>query len=1720
MAAKGRNVGKQGGDRLVSQDRNSNLDHPAPRQGLLAQVVGVVLFLALTVGAVVLFLRVFAPREPLAKLPPLKGYDKAAMRAAVAPEAVEAQQERITSLGSRLLGQEGFYKARDEIRRQMQEAGLEVFEQQLSTLVPRTLERGIEPADGGDPIEGVEVYPFLPNHVQPMVTPEGGLTGELLFVTPKVLLSRERFDDAIAIVDMAEPPESYGIAWSKYAQVGFKAVILTHSHGFEKFDFAAAGGGAIRSPVNFIRLAAGPEILNYDGRKVRLRVRTAFVDAPNTTLIGVLHADKPAQEALILNAAYDAPSILPDLAPGVLSAIGPAVQLQMIKGLAAYKATLKRDVVFVFNGSQAYGHHGVNQLLQTLGSGLDPAGARVRLQNDLDADRAALGRVEAAAKAFAVPGFLTEPAATRAAVASLTPDQFTFADEQFRYILNALVLDRSEVQLEARLDFLRTGQDPNGAPYKKFSDAKKRYDEAMEVAGYQITRLAENKPGYAKDAQIAQRLTDRLEELRAFHQQAVESGETALKIHSLLRHYSKLAVLSTNLVPVDPEKSKGEAISFYMGEAIEAQTYIQHPSINNLVLAVIQAAGLGTALKYESLQASNHSGWILPKVGGVPVETNFWNLAAYPAFAIVNTDRADSYSRFGWPIELPFMRKIGTMKASLQAAGDTALAMALGLGDFLPSPKPVIRTYSGRVYLANVGQSIVPNFPLAGGIAYCKIPGGGFSPAHGCVPQVMLRTDPYGRYYLPDSVAHFTPDLSYSPCAAGLGPDGLVRYIKDESLQGQNVYHSNNISLWVSSPENINIVTFRAAPVTVLDLINPQTLKAYTSVELIDREGLSALGRNYTANADDLITTFVEPDKFFFVKLRAGSPDNELVQATRAFILGDFDARGAAGTSRPESNNEIDGPGFLVADTPLLLDVPRRIAGSMAWVNGRRLDLQNKHAMADQRTNDFHQRTLSYLEEAGAAGLPLHEKTLAARDAVTYATLNHPVLRRSITEAVVGILWYLGLLVPFVFFFEKLVFGFSDIRKQLAAHAAIFLAVFMLLWLLHPAFQMIRSSIMILLGFVIMLISGGITLLSSGKFQENLESLRKRRGIVSAAEANTMGVIGTAFMLGLNNMHRRRVRTGLTCATLVLITFAMICFTSIQSNLVDKAVALGKAPFQGFLVRSENFAPVSGGELFSLQTKFGQQYKVAPRVMYVGERTWQQQQFNPEFDIVFEPEGTAPARMAFKSMLIFTPDEPLRDHIAVAGGRGWFTKAQVKAPGDQPLPVMIPDVMARRLGISPAMVEADPPRVKINGKPCAVVGIFDAAELGRLRDITGRGLMPFDVEGMVNVRQAGGEVLADEDADPMIGSDQVVLTCRGFPGEVPHGRARMVSVAVALEGLSYKKARDTIDGFLEQSGRSAYYGLDGVSYLGKRARESSFAGLLELIIPLVIAALTVLNTMRGSVYERRDEIFVYNAVGIAPRYVFFMFFAEAFVYAVVGSVLGYILSQGTGRVLTTLGLTGGLNMTFTSVSTIFASMAITVAVFISTYFPAKSAMEIAEAADDAGWALPEPEGDTMTFALPFTFDYRDRVAVLAFFERFLQDHGEGSAGPFFAGPPRVGISDEPDALAPDSCTPQVATTIWLKPFDLGVSQEMTIWLPTDPETREFIARIRLTRLSGTRESWKRLNVGFVRRVRKHFLYWRAVGPEERQNLFQEARQMLESNVSEQAAAAAPEVARG
>ena len=76
-------------------------------------------------------------------------------------------------------------------------------------------------------------------------------------------------------------------------------------------------------------------------------------------------------------------------------------------------------------------------------------------------------------------------------------------------------------------------------------------------------------------------------------------------------------------------------------------------------------------------------------------------------------------------------------------------------------------------------------------------------------------------------------------------------------------------------------------------------------------------------------------------------------------------------------------------------------------------------------------------------------------------------------------------------------------------------------------------------------------------------------------------------------------------------------------------------------------------------------------------------------------------------------------------------------------------------------------------------------------------------------------------------------------------------------------------------------------------------------------------------------------------------------------------------------------------------------------------------------------------------------------------------------------------------------------------------MPPDPETGQYKARILLERQSGTRESWMRLNQGFVSLIRRHFLHWRAVTDAEREEMFTEAKTLLtQACIGEGAAASA------
>jgi hypothetical protein len=192
----------------------------------MARAAKAAFFAALTAFAGLGFLEAFAPEERPPHVVPFEGYDVAPMRAAMTPERVRARADKILAFGSRFLGQPGFYKTCDYVRASFEAAGLERLELPARSAAPRTLRREILSEATGRKLPGVEIFPFFPNHLQPMNTPPEGLVGTLVLVDEKVLATARTFDDSIALVDSSRPPPQFQFNWIKYAQLGFRVVQL------------------------------------------------------------------------------------------------------------------------------------------------------------------------------------------------------------------------------------------------------------------------------------------------------------------------------------------------------------------------------------------------------------------------------------------------------------------------------------------------------------------------------------------------------------------------------------------------------------------------------------------------------------------------------------------------------------------------------------------------------------------------------------------------------------------------------------------------------------------------------------------------------------------------------------------------------------------------------------------------------------------------------------------------------------------------------------------------------------------------------------------------------------------------------------------------------------------------------------------------------------------------------------------------------------------------------------------------------------------------------------------------------------------------------------------------------------------------------------------------------------------------------------------------------
>jgi hypothetical protein len=433
-----------------------------------------------------------------------------------------------------------------------------------------------------------------------------------------------------------------------------------------------------------------------------------------------------------------------------------------------------------------------------------------------------------------------------------------------------------------------------------------------------------------------------------------------------------------------------------------------------------------------------------------------------------------------------------------------------------------------------------------------------------------------------------------------------------------------------------------------------------------------------------------------------------------------------------------------------------------------------------------------------------------------------------------------------------------------------------------------------------------------------------------------------------------------------------------------------------------------------------------------------------------------------------------------------------------------------------------PATILLWGTPFTVIGTFSGEILDRAYDLDGEPLTP------VTFPDEAAQDMSDVEFEAMESGEDI----RGFQSRYVHlpaaataiiPSATLLSMGGSLKNVAIRPSPGTdiaeiASHLVDRFNLAIFAGTAAGVWLYNISDTMAYSGVPNIIIPLLISILIVLNTMISSVYERKNEIAIYTSVGLAPSHVAFLFVAEALALAVISVVLGYLVAQVSAALFAGTSFWEGITVNYSSMAGVAAMILVISVVLISVIYPARVAARIAIPDVNRSFTLPEPVNNTISVILPFFMKYDEHASVGGFLYSFFSGHQNISHGKFSTGPVElvyacdtveeisnaIQMHDNPSRF---TCV-HLRTTVWLAPFDFGIMQRVDIQFCPARDNYDYLEiRITMHRESGESGQWQRINKLFVHELRKQLLIWRSMDQATHKQLNQTFRDIVKDNQS-------------
>lgn len=855
------------------------------------------------------------------------------------------------------------------------------------------------------------------------------------------------------------------------------------------------------------------------------------------------------------------------------------------------------------------------------------------------------------------------------------------------------------------------------------------------------------------------------------------------------------------------------------------------------------------------------------------------------------------------------------------------------------------------------------------------------------------------------------------------------------------------------------VVVFPCVATSLYGLVDPQDLTPLMATTILDPVG-GGKPRSFgvSVNYFDPTATASGPDDSAVLYL----PRDQRFQILMGTMIGE--QRLILTNSSP---GNVSGEGYRATEEPFG-DVTLPAARDLSAINQGRIDSFAKYRILGAGVLDLHAQAKAEIDAANKAmeNRDWADARRHSRAAWGLALRLHPILKGTANDVVNGVIFYSFLLIPFSFFFERLVFASKSLTKQVGVSTAVFVAAFFILRFVHPAFEMVANPTMIFVGFVMGSLSVIVTSFILGKFELALRTGQQSKSGVRELDIRRSNVAMAAFSLGISNLRRRKARTLLTTLTLVVMTFIVLSFMSIVPDIqLKESSSDNVARFSGVLLRDPGLQPLQPSSYEALLNEFRGRGSIARRIYSYGADVQQGAAMS-----IRRGEKWADA----SAMLGLDSEEAdlTKPQEALIAGR-WFRPGETRA-------IILPKQIAEQLGIGVTALSGS--EVRFMGVDLRVVGVYDSEKMKSVVDLDGESVMPPDTSLSDRAQkisatqaQAFRKFIRLDPAVCFILPSQTALEMRGDLKSVAVAMTDPAQTVGAMKALMPRLRLNLYASVPSGNG----FEVRKFSVL----QGTSSTGLALVIIQLGIAAIFVLNTMIATVYERTREISIFSAIGLAPNHISTLFFAESLVYGVLGVVLGYFAAQGVARGVVSSGAFPQLTLNFSSSSAVMSAFLVIGVVVASTIYPARKAAKIAAPAMAEEALASEPEGDDWSIPLPFSVSTAEAGPLVAFLADWLRAYEEYTIGSFVTSGTTVG---EP---APGVF--ETRTMSWIAPYDLGVSQEVIIDARAGAAPNTYELTLRLRRISGEPRNWTKLNGRFLTALRRQFLAWRTLSEEER-----------------------------